>query len=240
MKHRYVNASMQMLFIAFIIAILMLSLLLLSGYVSRMREIPTEVWSEEPITVIIDAGHGGEDGGTSGQNGILEKDLNLDVAKKLDSLLRSAGINTVMTRNDDRLLYDPLSDYKGRKKILDMHERLRIANSCENAVFLSVHMNSFPQEKYCGLQVYYSRNSIDSMRFAESVQGTVSKYLQPQNERKIKQGKDIFLLDRLKMPAILVECGFLSNKDECSLLSTEEYRDKLAFWIFYSIMCEIN
>jgi N-acetylmuramoyl-L-alanine amidase len=145
-----------------------------------------------------------------------------------------------MTRNDDRLLYDPLSDYKGRKKILDMHERLRIANSCENAVFLSVHMNSFPQEKYCGLQVYYSRNSIDSMRFAESVQGTVSKYLQPQNERKIKQGKDIFLLDRLKMPAILVECGFLSNKDECSLLSTEEYRDKLAFWIFYSIMCEIN
>jgi N-acetylmuramoyl-L-alanine amidase len=231
---------MQMLFIAFIIAILMLSLLLLSGYVSRMREIPTEVWSEEPITVIIDAGHGGEDGGTSGQNGILEKDLNLDVAKKLDSLLRSAGINTVMTRNDDRLLYDPLSDYKGRKKILDMHERLRIANSCENAVFLSVHMNSFPQEKYCGLQVYYSRNSIDSMRFAESVQGTVSKYLQPQNERKIKQGKDIFLLDRLKMPAILVECGFLSNKDECSLLSTEEYRDKLAFWIFYSIMCEIN
>jgi N-acetylmuramoyl-L-alanine amidase len=121
-----------------------------------------------------------------------------------------------------------------------MHERLRIANSCENAVFLSVHMNSFPQEKYCGLQVYYSRNSIDSMRFAESVQGTVSKYLQPQNERKIKQGKDIFLLDRLKMPAILVECGFLSNKDECSLLSTEEYRDKLAFWIFYSIMCEIN
>ena len=240
MKQRYVNASMQMLFIAFIIAILMLSLLLLSGYVSRMREIPTEVWSEEPITVIIDAGHGGEDGGTSGQNGILEKDLNLDVAKKLDSLLRSAGINTVMTRNDDRLLYDPLSDYKGRKKILDMHERLRIANSCENAVFLSVHMNSFPQEKYCGLQVYYSRNSIDSMRFAESVQGTVSKYLQPQNERKIKQGKDIFLLDRLKMPAILVECGFLSNKDECSLLSTEEYRDKLAFWIFYSIMCEIN
>ena len=240
MKQRYVNASMQMLFIAFIIAILMLSLLLLSGYVSRMREIPTEVWSEEPITVIIDAGHGGEDGGTSGQNGILEKDLNLDVAKKLDSLLRSAGINTVMTRNDDRLLYDPLSDYKGRKKILDMHERLRIANSCENAVFLSVHMNSFPQEKYCGLQVYYSRNSIDSMRFAESVQGTVSKYLQPQNERKIMQGKDIFLLDRLKMPAILVECGFLSNKDECSLISTEEYRDKLAFWIFYSIMCEIN
>ena len=237
MKQRYVNASMQMLFIAFIIAILMLSLLLLSGYVSRMREIPTEVWSEEPITVIIDAGHGGEDGGTSGQNGILEKDLNLDVAKKLDSLLRSAGINTVMTRNDDRLLYDPLSDYKGRKKILDMHERLRIANSCENAVFLSVHMNSFPQQKYSGLQVYYSENSDLSVNLAQTIQDTVIKNLQSSNTRKIKpSGDNIYLLKMISHPSILIECGFLSNSDECALLCSDEYQQKLSLVIYSAIM----
>lgn len=240
MKQKKANASLQMLFISIMIAILMLALLILSNYISRRRDCSLEVWNEEQITVIIDAGHGGEDGGALGENGVLEKDLNLDVAKRLDSLLRSAGINTVMTRKDDRLLYDPLSDYKGRKKILDMQERLRLASSCENAIFVSIHMNSFPQKKYCGLQVYYSKNNADSKRLAESIQRIISSYLQPQNERKTKPGNDIFLLDRLKMPAILVECGFISNTNECQLLSTEEYRDKLAFWIFYSIISEIN
>lgn len=229
-----------MLFIAFVIAICTIGLLLLSSYVNRKQPNPIDVWKEKGVTVILDAGHGGEDGGASGKNGVLEKDLNLDLTKRICDLLDSAGINTVMTRTDDRLLYDPLSDYKGRKKILDMQERLKIANGSEDAIFVSVHMNSFPQEKYSGLQVYYSKNNADSVDLARSVQQNVSTYLQPDNQREIKPGNDIFLLDRLSSPAILIECGFLSNEEECNLLSTEEYRDKLAFYIFYSIISEIQ
>ena len=240
MKTYRIPAALQMLIIAVLIAMLTLSLLFISRHVSNGKRQPIDAWNEAPITVIIDAGHGGEDGGTSGANGVLEKELNLDLSKRLDELFRSAGINTVMTRRDDRLLYDPLSDYMGRKKILDMQERLRIAQDVDNAIFVSIHMNSFPEEKYSGLQVYYSKNNVDSERLARSVQGTTAFYLMPKNDRKIKLGKDIYLLDRLEMPAVLIECGFLSNPDECANLSTEKYRNELAFWIFYSIMSEIQ
>lgn len=240
MKLKNVPAPLQMLFISLTIAFLTLALLLLAKYVNRSKPQPLEIWNEEPITVIIDAGHGGEDGGTSGKNGVLEKDLNLNVAKKLNDLFRAAGINTVMTRTDDRLLYDPLSDYKGRKKILDMQERLKIAEKQENAIFISIHMNSFPEEKYSGLQVYFSQNNSESVSIAKAVQKTTAFYLMPQNHREVKVGRDIYLLDRLNIPALLIECGFLSNTKECESLSTEEYRDELAFWIFYSIISEIQ
>ena len=162
MTIKKIPSAFQMLLISLIIAILMLSLLFLSQLVNRSNRQPMVTWNESPITVIIDAGHGGEDGGTSGENGVLEKELNLDLAKRVNELFKAAGINTVMTRDEDRLLYDPLSDYKGRKKILDMQERLRIASKHDNAIFISIHMNSFPEKKYSGLQVYYSNNNTDS------------------------------------------------------------------------------
>ena len=240
MRLKNIPASVQMLLISILISLLTLVLFLLSKFVNRTNSQPIETWERAPITVIIDAGHGGEDGGTSGKNGILEKELNLDIAKKLNALFGAAGVNTVMTRSDDRLLYDPLSDYKGRKKILDMQKRLKIAYEYENAIFISIHMNSFPEEKYSGLQVYFSKNNAESERLAKSVQRTTAFYLMPKNNRKIKLGKDIFLLDRISSPAILIECGFLSNTKECELLCTEEYRNELAFWIFYSIISEIQ
>lgn len=240
MTIKKIPSAFQMLLISLIIAILMLSLLFLSQLVNRSNRQPMVTWNESPITVIIDAGHGGEDGGTSGENGVLEKELNLDLAKRVNELFKSAGINTVMTRDEDRLLYDPLSDYKGRKKILDMQERLRIASKHDNAIFISIHMNSFPEKKYSGLQVYYSNNNTDSERIANAVQKTTAFYLTPANDRKIKIGKDIYLLDRLHIPALLIECGFLSNPEECARLSTEEYRNELAFWIFYAVIAEIQ
>ena len=240
MTIKKIPSAFQMLLISLIIAILMLSLLFLSQLVNRSNRQPMVTWNESPITVIIDAGHGGEDGGTSGENGVLEKELNLDLAKRVNELFKAAGINTVMTRDEDRLLYDPLSDYKGRKKILDMQERLRIASKHDNAIFISIHMNSFPEKKYSGLQVYYSNNNTDSERISNAVQKTTAFYLTPANDRKIKIGKDIYLLDRLHIPALLIECGFLSNPEECARLSTEEYRNELAFWIFYAVIAEIQ
>ena len=191
---------------------------------------------QKSLTVIIDAGHGGEDGGAIGKNGVYEKDINLDVAKDLSSMLRSCGINVVMTRETDTMLYEKNVDYKGRKKLLDLAARLKIGESYDNCIFVSIHMNSFPQEKYRGLQVYYSPNRPESALLANAIQDSVHTSLQPQNQRKTKSAtKSIFLMDRISKPAVLIECGFISNAEECDLLCSHDYRQKLTFAIFCGI-----
>ena len=188
-------------------------------------------------TVILDAGHGGEDGGASSASGLLEKDLNLDVALKTRDLLRASGVEVVMTREDDRLLYDPSSDYHGQMKKQDLATRLSVTEQTEGAILVSIHMNYFPDSRYGGLQVWYSPNSADSLLLADTVQGNARKLLQPDNKRQTKSaGSSIFLLHRAKCPAVLVECGFLSNEEEASRLASEEYRQKVAFTLFCSIM----
>ena len=184
--------------------------------------------SPTPI-VVIDAGHGGEDGGAIGVNGCYEKDINFSIAKKLKTYLSSMGIRCVLTRNSDTLLYDRNADYEGHKKHLDMLARLDITNSYENAIFVSIHQNSFPQEKYSGLQVYYSENNESSLPIAKSIEKGIKEILQPQNSRSAKaSGKNIYLLDKLECPAVLIECGFLSNKNECELLCSDEYQNLLS------------
>lgn len=199
------------------------------------------VTQESKITVVIDAGHGGEDGGASGANGILEKDINLKVSEMLCDMLKANGVNVVMTRTEDILLYDPSSDYKGRKKALDLAARLKIAKETPSCIFVSIHMNSFPQSQYSGLQVYYSKNNEESKKIADLIQTNTRLYLQPENGRRTKPATSaIYLLDRLEMPSVLVECGFLSNYEECIRLATDDYKQKLAFTIFCSLMDYIS
>ena len=221
------------LFAAFIFFIIFIASYIQQEF-SRVESANAEKSQKSP-TIVIDAGHGGEDGGTSG-GGVVEKDLNLSIAKDLADMLRAAGFEVVLTREDDRLLYDPLSDYKGRKKQLDLAERLRIGESIEDAVFVSIHMNAFPIEKYSGLQVYYSSKNDSSLTLANEIQTTVKEYLQIDNTRQEKSaGAEIFVLDRTQIPAILIECGFLSNNEECVKLSDTEYQKKLALTIFLAI-----
>ena len=200
------------------------------------KELPTITKENTSLIVVIDAGHGGEDGGAIGVNGCYEKDINLKIAEKLSVFLSSRGIKTVLTRNSDILLYDRNQDFQGRKKHLDMLERLRITNSYENVIFVSIHQNAFPQEKYSGFQTYYSQNNESSLTLAKLIEEGIKDHLQPQNNRKAKMsaGK-IYLLDKLNCPAVLLECGFLSNPTECELLCSEEYQNKLCAVISASI-----
>ena len=193
------------------------------------------------ITIVIDAGHGGEDGGAQSAEGLQEKEVNLKIAELLNDMLRSNGITTVMTRTEDILLYDRNADYHGRKKMLDLASRRKIAEETENAVFVSIHMNSFPETKYHGLQVFYSPHHPQSQELADLIQQDAQTFLQPDNHRKIKAATSaIYLLDRLHCPAVLVECGFLSNPNESALFATEEYRQEVAFVLFCSIMSYIS
>lgn len=198
----------------------------------------TETLSHSDIykTIIIDAGHGGEDGGAVSFDGtILEKDINLDIALKLFDLLRMTGFDVVLTRSNDVLLAS--EKVTSSKKRSDLMRRVEIANEYDKPLFISIHQNKFEIEKYNGLQVYYSHNSNESKSIAEAIQKDVKHFLQSNNNRKVKQaGSSIFVLDRIECPAVLVECGFLSNKEELNLLADDLYRRKLSFVLYTAIV----
>ena len=229
---------------ALLFFLLSTALLLTLAYLFRAIAPKEETEGEASITsamptyttVILDAGHGGEDGGASSASGLLEKELNLDVAIKLCRMLRASGIEVIMTREDDRLLYDPNSDYHGQKKKQDLAARLAVTEQTEGAVLVSIHMNYFPDSRYSGLQVWYSVGNADSLLLADTIQSYARLHLQPDNKRQTKAASSsIFLLHKAKCPAVLVECGFLSNEAEAQRLSSEEYRQKVAFALFCSI-----
>ncbi len=187
-----------------------------------------------PHTVIIDAGHGGEDGGASSADGTKEKDLNLSVALNLGKLLESNGFSVVYTRKDDSMLY---ATSEGSKKMQDLKNRLNVAEENEDAVFISIHMNKFSQEKYSGLQVFYSNNNKESEHLANIIQSNTKEFQQNENNREIKSaGSNIYLLNNINNPAVLVECGFLSNSNECEKLKDETYRKEIALVIYSSLI----
>ena len=188
------------------------------------------------VCIVIDAGHGGEDGGAVGVDGLLEKTVNLQIAEMLRDQLTVAGIENVMTREDDRLLYDRTVDYRGRKKMLDLRARLNIVEDTPEAVLVSIHLNAFSEAEYSGLQVYYSPHHEGSLRLAELIQDAARTQLQPENTRKIKAADSgIYLLNRSTRPAVLVECGFLSNPDECAKLGDTGYIGELSTVLFGAI-----
>ena len=206
------------------------------GRFEGSRSVAAAASSNQQITVILDAGHGGEDGGACTYGGLPEKALNLLIATDLNAMLSVAGIKTVMTRTEDVLLYDHTADHEGRKKSMDLAARLKIAREIENGILISIHMNAFPEPKYGGLQVYYSKNSPGGLSLATNVQNNNRRLLTPDNERKTKAaGSNIYLLDRFEGTGILIECGFLSNPDDRVRLNDPSYRKRLSAVIFYSI-----
>lgn len=194
--------------------------------------------SHQPVkTVIIDAGHGGYDGGAVAADGTLEKDINLAIAKRLDMLLRCAGIGTVMTRETDGSIHDPNCTTIRKQKISDIHNRLKIMEQTEDSVFVSIHQNHFTQTKYHGTQVFYSGTDPRSRTLAQSIQLSVVSATQPDNTRTVRQsGTEIYLLYHAVRPAVMVECGFLSNPQEATLLKTPQYQAKLALAILQGIL----
>ena len=202
------------------------------------RSASAEINTAEMLpTIIIDAGHGGFDGGTSSDDGIIEKDINLKISLYLCEYLNFFGFNTILTRDkDESLESDGLSTIR-EKKSSDIHNRMDLMEKTDNALFVSIHQNHYSVEKYYGLQVFYSPNfSDESSQLAQSIQETVTELLQQDNERQIKKcGTSVYLMYNAVKPAVLVECGFLSNHNESQLLKTEEYQKKIAFCIALGI-----
>ena len=237
MKKHTVSAVAGFLAAAIALCALCAGEVLLARFMRRepLPASASETEVESRFCVVIDAGHGGIDSGAVSASGVLEKDINLAVAKKLEALCDAAGIDCVMTRSEDRLVVD--DSVRERRKMHDLKNRIAIAKSEESPIFVSIHMNNFPEKRYSGLQVWYSKNDERSRSLAALIQTYARTFLDPSNSREIKRaGSSIFVLDRLDVPAVLVECGFLSNPDECERLSSDSYQTELALVIFSGIL----
>ncbi|MBR5479607.1 MAG: N-acetylmuramoyl-L-alanine amidase [Clostridia bacterium] len=182
-------------------------------------------WDVTP-TVVIDPGHGGFDGGAVGISGVMEKDLNLEISEKLCDMLTFLGANTHMTRSDDNSVHKEGNTIR-EKKVSDIKNRVDSINKIHDAFLISVHLNHFSMEKYSGAQVFYGKNEA-SKPLAVSVQDTLKYGVDNENKRTPQKAGNVYLLNNVNCPAILVECGFLSNKKEETLLKDEDYQRKLA------------
>ena len=185
-----------------------------------------EAQEKKPV-LIIDAGHGGEDGGAV-VGDVLEKDINLDISYDTADLLKLFGFDVSMTRSSDNALTNEGKDVKQRK-YNDMKMRLDMYNSSADNVIISIHQNKFSSASSHGAQVFYSPNNENSLRLAESMRNSVVSMIQPDNERECKKaGKEIYLLKNTDNPAVIVECGFISNQNERKLLLEKSYQKKMA------------
>ena len=215
---------------------LMMAVLILAGafYVGRlgaqmrqMRHQTTAAVSQEAKVrkVVVDAGHGGFDSGKVGINGALEKDINLEIARKVQRKLEQAGISTLMTRETDQGLYD---DGEENKKQQDMKRRCSLINESEADLAVSIHQNSFTQESICGPQVFYYETSVKGRNLAEILQETLNQNLEIARPRAGKANDTYYLLRKTEIPTVIVECGFLSNTEEAEKLMKEVYQEKIA------------
>ena len=180
-------------------------------------------------TLVIDAGHGGFDGGATGANGTSEQDINLSIAQRVQLLAAFFGVQTAMTRTDENALnYDPSHPIR-QNKVADIKAREKIVQRLADPIFLSIHLNKFSDAQYHGAQVFYSSNHADGKRLAELLQASLAEGCDPENTRQAKQAeRTIYLMKQLECPAVIVECGFLSKPSEERRLADTEYHKKLA------------
>lgn len=191
---------------------------------------------QQPV-VVIDAGHGGMDPGKVGVNGVLEKDINLSIAGKLKNLLEQNDVIVVMTREEDK---DLASEHASNRKNEDLRARITLLKETAPAVMVSIHQNSYPEEDVDGAQVFYYSGSQSGKLLGTMVQESMKREIADGNHRVAKANKDYYLLKKSTCPAVIVECGFLSNQAEAALLATEEYQEKLAFAIHLGILEYLN
>lgn len=187
---------------------------------------------DKVTTVVIDAGHGGVDPGKVGVSGVLEKEINLSVARKLQERLEADGFCVVMTRTDDNGLYSETATNKKRE---DMTARVRLISEAKPELVVSIHQNSFPDASCKGAQVFYYKDSEESKRLAELLQKKFPEVLADGNTRQAKANADYYLLKKTACPIVIAECGFLSCPEEERLLSTPEYQEKVADVLYQGI-----
>jgi len=219
---------MKKIFLLLLSAVLLFGAIFFNGYSfwEKDRQVISPV-RYDPFVLVIDAGHGGEDGGAVTLSGEKESVINLAVAQRLDMIMGLYGVPTVMLRETDISLHDNDADTIREKKVSDLHNRTKRINAEEDAVLVSIHQNSFSDPRYSGAHVFYAKTE-GSKQFAEQTQDNL-RMIDSGNERTAAAiYESVYLMNHINCPAILVECGFLSNPEEARLLQTSDYQTKIA------------
>ena len=227
----------NILFYIVVIALIIITGTLVFFAVLKLNVYAAEEHPEKSMCIVIDAGHGGEDGGAQSADGVAEKGINLNIARYTRDFLVLSGYEVQMTREDNTPMGDTSLPTLAERRRSDFAERLKLFNSDNTDIAISIHQNKFTEPQYSGAQVFYSPNNAESGKLAECIRSSVTGLIQPQNKRQNKEsGSEIYLLYNCKKPCVLVECGFLSNPDEAALLNTEEYQKQLAFAICCAVL----
>lgn len=224
-----------------LIRTILLALMLVSVYFivrggMKVTSQQVEVGTPNPC-VVIDAGHGGADPGKVSVDGSLEKDINLQIAKKLQAFLTMEDVDVVLTRESDGGLYD---ENASNKKVQDMKNRVAIIEEKQPALTVSIHQNSYHEEYVHGAQTFYYAGSEKSKELAERIQQVMTLHLDKDNTRQAKANDSYYLLKKTSSPIVIVECGFLSNNEEAQKLSSDIYQEKVAWAIHLAILQYLN
>jgi len=211
-----------------IVAIIILAVIAV-GVTIGIVAASTESVPQNGKTIVIDAGHGGRDGGVTGVGGVAEADINLAIARHLQRFLQAKGYRVVMTRTDSAGLYDPNCD---NKKISDMNRRVAIIEEAKPDLVVSIHQNSYPNSRVRGPRVFFANNSEAGRAAANHVQASLNRAVSTSGTAAVG---DYFILERNSFPSVLIECGFLTNPEEARLLTTPQYQEKIAYAIFFAI-----
>lgn len=187
-------------------------------------------------TIIVDAGHGGEDGGAVSNDGVSEAEINLKIALKLQQLLEQSGSNVVLTRSDNNAIYDVDKKTLREKKNSDIRNRVKIGNGSSADIFVSIHLNKIPENQYYGWQTFFKDGNEDGKRLATCIQNNLNETMQKENKRTPLKINNVYIIKHVEIPTVIVECGFLSNSEEEKQLQQEEYQTKLAWGIYNGIM----
>lgn len=218
-------------------AVLLIVVFMVSRHAGMMVSGQNVVAGRKRPVVVIDSGHGGADPGKIGVDGSLEKEINLLIAQRLKGYLEASDVEVVMTREDDRGLYE---SGDSNKKMADMRNRCAKIAEAEPDIVVSIHQNSYHQEPISGGQVFYYKTSHEGKRLAEILQKRFDFVLGDKNTRQAKPNGNYYLLLHVKEPIVIVECGFLSNWNEAGLLNAEDYQNRLAWTIHMGVMEYLN
>lgn len=220
------------------IGICFLTLVITGLVISIMKKnetIDTLYWLPNNKIIVLDPGHGYPDEGAKGVSGTTENNINLSIAFKVKKLLEQSGNTVILTRLNENGIYDSNSNSIREKKITDIKNRVKIGNESNADIFVSIHLNKIPQEKYWGWQTFFKKNDEKSRELATCIQNGIGSVIKKQNKRVPLKIDNIYIVDHINIPITIVECGFLSNEEEEKLLQTDEYQEKLAQGIYFGI-----
>lgn len=226
----FVITKKDIIFYSIMVLTILVAIITPMNFVNTQKLNTTSPNLSQEIKIVVDAGHGEPDGGAVSENGVKESDLNLQIAQKLKTKLEEIGVEVIMTREDANNIA-PASEQQNKIrqiKTSDLNNRVKIANESGATILVSIHMNKFEDSKYRGWQTFYSKNSEEGKKLAESIQASIGEVIEIENKRTALKIEGIKIIDKSTIPAVIVECGFLSNSEECSLLQDENYQKKMA------------